>query len=718
MEELTPNGLEVLTKRYLLKDSDGNPIETVDEMFKRVATHISIDSKEDAAVFENIMKHLLFLPNTPTFTGAGTRLGQLAACFVLPIEDDLGKNSDDGIFKTLQTAALIQQSGGGVGCSWSRLREKGAVVSSSYCKSSGPIPFIRAYSASFNAISQGGRKGANMAVLDISHPDILDFIRCKQNEGDISNFNLSVAVTDEFMRAAKTPCGTQKLISPHSKQLITEINAKSMLDCILTHALYNGEPGLLFIDEINRKNPCKHLYTIESTNPCVTGDTLVETTEGNKRVDELIGKEFTARVMEYEYTSTERGFFPTAYKPVYMLYTNEGLTLCLTIDHPVLTQKEMFVKAGDLREGDLLALNDGSFATFKKLVIKPNKELVYDCTIPGSHCYSANNIIVHNCGEQALGPGESCNLGSINLARHIVLNDETLFGHINWELLQTTIHQAVKFLDNVVSVNNLPHERLKQASLKTRRIGLGFMGLADLLYAIGVRYGSALGVDVASQIAEFIQYHAILTSVMLAIEKGPFPAIKGSCFDPENFTWKAPMRPEEYIMNLHRPQLNWSGLIHTIKTNGIRNAALTTVAPTGTISTVAGIEGYGIEPVFSLSHTRYITDQATGERKPLVYNSALYERALRLLKTTTLPPSVADIFVTAQELKPEEHIKMQAAVQRYFCNSISKTINLPPTADLAVAKEAAFLAWELKCRGITLYKTGSRDTEVLVSSKK
>lgn len=625
---LTANGLEVLTKRYLLKDAEGRPAETVPEMFHRVASHVAVPEGKDkmgfwTEIFEGTMRRLEFLPNTPTFTGAGTRLGQLAACFVLPIDDDLGRDSQDGIFSTLQTAAMIQQGGGGVGCSWSRLRERNSVVKSCNGRSSGPIPFLRAYSTCFDAIQQGfvsfspkpngqrsnlrgTRRGANMAVLDASHPDIFEFIECKDKEGELANFNLSVGVTDALMEAARVGGGAFPLVSPNTHQIVKLVDASTLLDTIVDHALFNGEPGLLFLDEINRKNPCPHLYRIESTNPC---------------------------------------------------------------------------------------------------------------------------------GEQALGPHESCNLGSINLARHVRLPEDMLFGSIDWEKLAGTVRVAVRFLDDVVSANNLPTAKLREASTATRRIGLGFMGLADLLFVLGVRYGSALGIDVAMQVAEFIQYHAMLTSVKLAKERGPFPALRGSCFDPANFTWAVPAEaPLIYLARAGRPPLDWPWLIAEIKGHGIRNAAVTTVAPTGTIATVAGCEGYGIEPAFSLFHRRFVLDQQTGERKPMDCASALFARALNYLGVSpeavdtvrqtgscadlsrgTLPPGLAEVFITAREVTAEEHVKMQAAVQRFFCNSISKTINLPPTATLVEAREAIFLAWKLKCRGITVYRSGSRQTEVLVS---
>jgi ribonucleoside-diphosphate reductase alpha chain len=578
-----------------------------------------------------------------------------------------------------------------------------------------------------------------MAVLPVGHPDILDFIACKQKEGDIANFNLSVAVTDDFMRAAAEPGGKamHKLISPASGQVVKEVSARELMDAIARHALENGEPGLLFIDEINRKNPCKHLYTIESTNPCVTGDTLVKTSLGYKPVTELLGSPFAADVFGIHYPSGDHGFFFTGRKAVHELQTFGGHSLKLTRDHRVLLENGTWVAAEDLREGDHVQLDDGMIASFRRLEDLGREEDVFDCVVQGAHAFSANGIVVHNCGEQALGPFESCNLGSINLARHVVLLPSNLFGHIDWALLQDTVGKAVRFLDNVITVNNLPHPRLRQASWASRRIGLGFMGLADMLYATGFSYGSPLSIDLTEQVAEFIQYHAMLASVKLAVERGPFPAIKGSCFDPERFTWVPPC-PACLIIDSHRPPLDWPALIESIKRNGIRNAALTTVAPTGTIATVAGVEGYGIEPVFSLSHARYVIDQATGERKPFFYTSALFERACnlfglpegcpvreRVLATGScrdvaeeLPPGVAEVFVTSGDLSAEKHVRMQAAVQRYFCNSISKTINLPPSADLGAAIDAIFLAWRFGCRGITLYKTGSRETEVLVSGKK
>jgi ribonucleoside-diphosphate reductase alpha chain len=740
---LTPYGLDLLTKRYLIKDQNGTPTETVDEMFRRVAKHVAKDDADAQAAqdkFEATMKALLFLPNTPTFTGSGTRLGQLAACFVLPIDDDLGHDpSDSGIFTTLHVAALVQQSGGGVGCSWSRLRESGSAVTSCNGTSSGPIPFMRAYSEAFHAISQGGsRRGANMAVLRVDHPDIASFVRCKATEKDLSNFNLSVALTDKFISDTLVPGALHRLISPHTREVVATVDARELIDSILEHAVFNGEPGVIFVDEINRKNPCPHLYTIEATNPCVTGDTMILTTEGLRQARDLFNTPFDAVIVAksgQHYKSD--GFFCTGRKPVVTLTLVGGRTLKLTGDHRVMTDQRTWVPAGELEYTDSVLIDDGTAERVFGVEFYGVDD-VYDCNVETAHAFSANGMIVHNCGEQALGPYESCCLGSVNLARHVVFPDEnSLFGYVDWELLATTVRTAVRFLDDVITANRLPHPKLKEASLATRRIGLGFMGLADLLYATGMRYGSALGIDVTTQVAEFIQYHAMSTSVDLARERGPFPAIKGSCYDPERFTWKPP-KIEEYTMNTHKPPLDWLALTDRIRTVGIRNAALTTVAPTGTIATVAGVEGYGIEPVFSLSYVRYVLNQNTGARVPFRYFSGLFSRAMRILKIDDespqvfavkrtgscqhlvgmIPPVLTDIFVTAGDLSIEEHVRMQAAVQRVFCNSISKTINMPPSASVDDAREAVYMAWRLGCRGLTLYRERSRETEVLVSGAK
>ncbi len=606
--DFSPNSRKILEKRYLLKDENGVVAETVEGMFTRVANVVAAPDavygyeEESQIQFYNLISSKKFFPNSPTFTGAGTPLGQLAACFVLPIEDDLGKHPD-GIFSTLRNAALIQQVGGGNGFSFSDLRPKGALVRSSMGKATGPVGFLSVYDKAFGEVAQGGvRRGANMAVLRVDHPDIRDFIRCKGEEGVIINFNISVALTDKFMQAVMDD-KKYDLIDPHSKKIVESPRAREIFELIVEHAYKNGEPGVLFIDEANRHNPVPHLYELKATNPC---------------------------------------------------------------------------------------------------------------------------------GEQWLGPYENCCLGSINLLEHL---DKK--GQLDWNALRETVTLSTRFLDNVVTANKYVDAvpQLKKAAENCRRIGLGFMGLADVMYSMGIRYGSEAGLDFVGQVTEFIRYHAMLASIELAKERGAFPAIRGSIYDPKNIKWQPPRPLRPFKRDFGRSDLDWSKVLGGIKRYGIRNAAQTTVAPTGTISTVAGVEGYGCEPVFALAYYRNVY-QAAGDKEKLTlsYVSPLFEKALdgldlkpesrtkiveKVLETGScqsvheLPEKIRDTFVVSADISPEEHVKTQAAIQAFIDNSISKTCNFPATASKDDVAKVYILGWELKCKGLTVYVAGSRQEVVL-----
>lgn len=603
---LSENSRAVLERRYLRRGADGKPVETIEEMFDRVARHIAqVEGEwpEDVAAvtdeFYELLADFRFMPNSPTFTGAGTPLGQLAACFVLPITDDMGRDPS-GIFQTLRDAALIQQTGGGNGFAFSRLRPKGALVKSSAGQATGPVGFLRVYDQAFGEIAQGGtRRGANMAVLRVDHPDIREFITCKTDENQITNFNISVGVTDAFMTAVAED-DTYELVNPHDGEVWETVPAREIFDLIVKHAHHNGEPGVLFLDAANRQNPVPHLYELEATNPC---------------------------------------------------------------------------------------------------------------------------------GEQWLGPYENCCLGSVNLAKH--LGDH---GQVDWEALRKTVVSSTRFLDDVVSANAYVPAvpQLREAALRARRIGLGIMGLADLMYHAGIRYGSEKGQEFAAQVMEFVRYHAMLTSVELAEKRGPFPAISGSIYDPQDLRWTPPQPLKPYRHDYGRPTLDWLEIVNGIKAHGIRNAAQTTVAPTGTIATVAGCEGYGCEPVFALAYVRHVNDH--GQDLQLQYTSPLFERGLidagldeearaEIVAEVTkvgscqhiedMPQSVRDAFVVAADITADEHVRMQAAIQAFVDNSISKTCNFPPTASEEDVAAAYQLAWELECKGLTVYVTGSREKVVL-----
>jgi ribonucleoside-diphosphate reductase alpha chain len=607
--DLTENARTVLTKRYLRKGPDGKPVETVEEMFHRVAYHIaSVEAEWGGNVAEaeqrffRLLTDLRFFPNSPTFTGAGTPLGQLAACFVLPISDDMGRD-ESGIFQTLRDAALIQQTGGGNGFSFSRLRPKGALVKSSAGQATGPVGFLRVYDKAFGEIAQGGtRRGANMAVLRVDHPDISDFVKCKTSEDAITNFNISVGITDEFMQAVEADADYD-LISPQDGMVWRSVKARQIFDEIVKHAHHNGEPGILFVDTANRQNPVPHLYELEATNPC---------------------------------------------------------------------------------------------------------------------------------GEQWLGPYENCCLGSINLARHLTEVDGR--PRVDWEGLEESVAEATRFLDDVVTANAYVPAvpQLQVAAHRARRIGLGIMGLGDLMYHLGIRYGSEAAQEFAAQVMEFVRYHAMSTSIELARERGAFPTIKESVYDPDNIKWRPPRPLFAFSHDWERPTLDWDEIVMGIKAHGIRNAAQTTVAPTGTIATVAGCEAYGCEPVFALAYVRHVNDN--GRDLELTYASPLFEKALiesglgeevreRIIERVSLmgscqdvdevPRSVRDVFVVASDITAQEHVRMQASLQAFVDNSISKTCNFPETATEQDVADAYFLAWKLGCKGLTVYVTGSREKVVL-----
>jgi ribonucleoside-diphosphate reductase alpha chain len=625
--QLTNNARQVLERRYVRRGPDGKPAETVEEMFWRVSYHVakveemwSGDVIERGKEFYRLLTAKKFFPNSPTFTGAGTPLGQLAACFVLPITDDMGRDSA-GIFQTLRDAALIQQTGGGNGFSFSRLRPKGALVKSSAGQATGPVGFLRVYDHAFGEIAQGGtRRGANMGVLRVDHPDVEDFVTCKTDENQITNFNISVGITDAFMRAVRDDAewelrfpdvhdpkyrevrGTLEQMEKAGVKIDThkKVRAIELFNRIVEQAHHNGEPGVLFLDASNRTNPVPHLYPLEATNPC---------------------------------------------------------------------------------------------------------------------------------GEQWLGPYENCCLGSVNLNEHCGPD-----GTVDWESLRQSVVSSTRFLDDVVEANAYVPAvpQLTEAAHKARRIGLGIMGLADLMYHVGVRYGSELGQEFGAQVMEFVRYHAMQTSIELAQERGPFPAIEGSLYDMDDMSWTAPRALAQYENDWGRPQIHWDDIATSIKHHGIRNAAQTTVAPTGTIATVAGCEGYGCEPVFALAYVRHVNDH--GKDLQLAYASPRFDEALRKLglgeekrqeivervmrdgtcqHITEIPQAIRDTFVVSADITAEEHVRMQAALQAFVDNSLSKTVNFPESATAEDVARVYMLAWELGCKGITVYVTGSREKVVL-----
>jgi ribonucleoside-diphosphate reductase alpha chain len=538
--DLTDNALKTLHARYLRKDDQGRVIETPGEMFQRVAAAVAAGEEAfggrkavgDAEErFIEMMASLTFLPNSPTLMNAGTDLGQLSACFVLPVGDSLPE-----IFDTLRDAALIHQSGGGTGFSFSRLRPAGDRVRSTMGVSSGPVSFMKAFNAATEAVKQGGtRRGANMGILRVDHPDILAFISAKEKEGELANFNLSVAVTDRFMMAAKGGT-TYPVINPRSGEETGHLEAGEVMEAIVGQAWKNGEPGLVFIDRINDFHPASHLGLIEATNPC---------------------------------------------------------------------------------------------------------------------------------GEQPLLPYESCNLGSLNLVK---LADGN--GRIDYHRMAETIRWAVRFLDDVVEVNRYPLAAIEQRTRGSRKIGLGVMGFADLLILQGVPYDSPAALGVAEEVISFLRQESVAASEELAQERGPYPHFSGS---PRQQEGGAPMR----------------------------NATVNTIAPTGTLSLIAGVSS-GIEPVFALEYERHVLGTVLQEAHPLIRR-----------KRRRGEPIDPRVFVTAREIAPDWHVRMQAAFQKYVDNGVSKTINFPSSAKVEEVKAAFLLAFELGCKGLTVYRDRSRSSQVL-----
>ena len=570
--KLSENARTVLKRRYLKKDTKGRVLETPTQMFRRVASHIAKAEKrygDDSQVkkmedlFYNMMTEFKFLPNSPTLMNAGRRLGQLAACFVLPIEDSM-----DGIFDALKNAALIHKSGGGTGFSFARLRPKRSIVGTTGGVASGPVSFMKIFNTATEQVKQGGtRRGANMAILRVDHPDIMEFIYCKRKNRELNNFNISVGITDAFMEAAKEG-RNYDLIDPRDKRKTGELNATQVYQALVEQAWKNGDPGVLFLERTNRDNPTPSLGEIESTNPC---------------------------------------------------------------------------------------------------------------------------------GEQPLLPMEACNLGSINLAKFVPVNGK--LPSIDYDGLKEIVWLSVRFLDDVIDMSKYPLPEITKMVQGNRKIGLGVMGFADMLYHMQIPYNSESALELAEEIMSFIQTESHEASRSLASEREVFENYDKSIFkDMENCRF--------------------------------RNATTTTIAPTGTLSIIAGCSS-GIEPLFALSFIRRVMDNdQLLEINPYFEKVAeerdFYSRELMdtIAKTGSIrqieeiPEDVKDIFVTAHDVTPEWHIRMQAAFQKYTDNAVSKTVNLPRDATVEDVQKVYNLAYELGCKGVTIYRDGSKENQVLSFDEK
>lgn len=755
---LSENAIKILEKRYFMKDENGNCIEDAEGMFRRVARAVAQADKDYLTIeelealeedFYNMMANLEFLPNSPTLMNAGRPLGQLSACFVLPIEDDMG-----GIFDAIKHTAIIHKSGGGTGFSFSRLRPKGATVGSTGGVSSGPVSFMKVFNAATEAVKQGGtRRGANMGMLRVDHPDILEFITCKNDNNELNNFNISIGITNKFMGALRTN-DNYELIDPTSKKIIGLLSAKMVFDLIVEQAWKNGEPGIIFLDEVNKFNPIPDTE-IEATNPCIVGSTKVQTVEGEIAIKDLVGKEIDVYCMDIEGKLAIRkakSIRKTRENAkLVTLWTTKGILTC-TPDHKIFTRNRGYVEAQELTTKDkIVGLNrkmqgekycavaltgDSKYIKEHRFIMsqyediadkdvhhknedsldnrksnlevlspsfhsaisnighvdwnernekgqflskefkrkkeqlsingKPGLNLrilkvfsedytedVYDLEVEEYHNFIANGIIIHNCGEQPLLPFEACNLGSINLA---LMVDEN--GKMDYYRLEKVIRKAVHFLDNVIDVNVYPTMAIADTTRYTRKIGLGVMGWADLLIKLGIRYDSDEAVKLAENVMGFINKIALRVSVKIAEMKGECPAL-------------------QYIPFCDR----------------VRNATVTTIAPTGTLSIISGVSS-GIEPLFALEFERNQADMQMRQES----------------KYIGVPK---DLLVTAHDISYEWHVKMQAAFQMYTQNAVSKTINLPHTATKDDVRNAYLLAYKLNCKGVTVYRDGSRDGQTL-----
>ncbi len=568
--KLPVNALEVLKKRYLLKDDNRRIVETPSELFRRVARHVAqgeanyrsdIGTEAAEEAFYRMMRDREFMPNSPTLMNAGTPLGQLSACFVLPVEDSI-----EGIFQTLADMARIHQTGGGTGFDFSRLRPRGDLVGSTKGRASGPLSFMSIFDKATEVIVQGGRRrGANMGILRCDHPDIIDFIEAKVSSNAFRNFNLSVGVTEAFLRAVRENRPFD-LVNPHTGQSVRQLGARALFDLIVNAAWRTGDPGLIFLDQVNRHNPTPDVGAIEATNPC---------------------------------------------------------------------------------------------------------------------------------GEVPLLPYESCILASINLDKMTKARADGQIGKaaVDWAKLRDRVHWGVRFLDDVIEVNRYPLEAIQAATLGNRKIGLGVMGFADLLIRLGIPYTSPEAVAFATRLMRFIHKESLAASEKLARERGVFP--------------------------------NFDKSIYARGGRKLRNATVNTIAPTGTISIIAGCSS-GIEPLFAVSFVRHVlSGTRLFETNPLFEEMAKERRFHRrellaevakhpsLAQVKGIPRDVKKLFVTAFDVAPRQHLEIQAAFQRYTDNAVSKTINLPADATVEDVRAIYLEAHRLKCKGITIYRYGSKPDQVL-----
>lgn len=708
----TQQALTVLRERYLAKDPEtGEIIETPDEMIRRVARCIAESerlyggSEETvraiAEDFYRLMAENRFWPNTPTLINAGRPGGyrQYAACFVVPILDQM-----DSITDAIKAAMLIWQSGGGTGFSFSRLRPKGDRVRSSGGIASGPVSFMKIIDAAAEQVAQGGtRRAANMSILSCDHPDIFDFIRCKAEDGRIRNFNISVAVTDAFMHAVER--GTDwPLINPRTGQAVKTVRARQVWDEIIRHAWRNGEPGLFFIDRANADNPIPHLGRIESTNPCFPGTERLLTADGRRTFQELFDSQIPLKVLTDNRVMDPTGsglttrpaapvFKTREHWPVWKLTTVGGCAVRATADHQFFTPSGKKALS-QLASGEPVLVHDDRGAGIDCVrTIRPDGVADVFCTTePVTRSIIVNGFVVANCGEKPLVAWDACTLGHVNLEAHLVERNGRMV--LDGDLLKETVQVGVRFLDNVIDAADHPLPQINEMTRKTRQIGLGVMGLSRVLFAEGIPYDSEDALRYVHELMAQIKPWAWECSVALARMRGVYPA--------------------------------WHRSLHEAKDRKVRNSYVLTVAPTGSVSMIAHTSP-GIEPEFSLLWYKRVLD---GKQIPYVCEP--FERVARaegwwseeLLKQiqdnhgscrglAQVPERWQHVFATAHDIAPDWHVRMQAVVQRHVDSAVSKTINLPTSASVEDMVRAYRMAWELGCKGVTVYRDGSRQDQVL-----
>ncbi|HYH79803.1 MAG TPA: ribonucleotide reductase N-terminal alpha domain-containing protein [Longimicrobium sp.] len=743
--ELSENARIVLAKRYLKKDEAGKPTETPEEMFWRVAGTIAQVDRAFGATDEEVtalarefyllMTRRLFEPNSPTLMNAGRPLGQLSACFVLPVSDELS-NGSSGIYDTLRSMALVHQSGGGTGFSFSRIRPAGDHVRSTTGVASGPISFMSLYDASTEVVKQGGtRRGANMGILRVDHPNVEEFIDCKQDITRITNFNISVAITDAFMKAVEKG-ESYDLVNPRTGKVSGQKDARAIFEKIVQNAWRTGEPGVFFIDRANFYNPVPHLGSYEATNPCLTGDTRILTVEGPRRFDELAASGDDVLVYAFDRGAQvpvmrwmRRPRLTRRNVEVIEVEFDSGLRVRCTPDHNWIGFEGEKISATELRGGVSIRAYSVANLHERALVAENHKVVairlagradVYNGTVDDVHTYvvadphavdegaAFTGVVSANCGEQPLLPYDVCNLGSVNVGafvREDVPADSPWYERVDWKEYRRVTRLSTHFLDNVIDANQYPLPEITDLAHRIRRIGLGVMGFADLLVRLGVPYNSAEGVEIGRRVMEFLDEEGKKASESLAEVRGAFPEWEQSIWGPDETCARAP---------------NGDRIREVRK---MRNCNVTTVAPTGTISIFAGCSS-GIEPLFAVAFMR---NQA-GALMPDVnedfvafakaggwYSEALMERIAREghIHFAEVPEAVQRAFVTAHDITPEWHVRMQAGFQEHCDSAISKTTNFPHDATVEDVREIYELAFRLGTKGVTVYRDGSRDGQVL-----